>query len=275
METPGAAGQCLLGGRDLVRCDSAAGRRPVDLELGADFRRAAIRRIHVAESSNVFGATDRDAEIGNRDHAALVPIRRERQPSYNDPTFDQEVRPRRVARRSFPICAQKRPAVHRVMEIADSLAFDHGNVAEDGNRRPSSGRSSTSSPSRAQFWQRIPDSRSWMSADTCTRSRCRGNCSRHTPQTEKKAPLSHFARRNGVILGIETSCDETAAALVTDDGEIVIQRGRLPGRAARALRRRRARGGEPAAPRADRAGDRRGARRQRDRRGRRHDASRA
>jgi N6-L-threonylcarbamoyladenine synthase len=31
---------------------------------------------------------------------------------------------------------------------------------------------------------------------------------------------SHFARRNGVILGIETSCDETAAALVTDDGEI-------------------------------------------------------
>ena len=32
---------------------------------------------------------------------------------------------------------------------------------------------------------------------------------------------SHSARRNGLILGIETSCDETAAALVTDDGEIV------------------------------------------------------
>ena len=28
------------------------------------------------------------------------------------------------------------------------------------------------------------------------------------------------ARPSGVILGLETSCDETAAALVTEDGEI-------------------------------------------------------
>ncbi|HZO35034.1 MAG TPA: tRNA (adenosine(37)-N6)-threonylcarbamoyltransferase complex transferase subunit TsaD [Gaiellaceae bacterium] len=35
------------------------------------------------------------------------------------------------------------------------------------------------------------------------------------------ARLRHGGRRGPVILGIETSCDETAAALVTDDGEIL------------------------------------------------------
>ena len=54
------------------------------------------------------------------------------------------------------------------------------------------------------------------------------------------------------ILGIETSCDETAAAVV-DDGRIVLLVGRVePGRPPRALRRRRARSREPRARRGDR-----------------------
>ena len=66
------------------------------------------------------------------------------------------------------------------------------------------------------------------------------------------------------ILGIETSCDETAAAVV-DDGRVgpVVGRGE-PGRPARPLRRRRARGREPGARRADRRRDRGGAGRGRD-----------
>ena len=64
-----------------------------------------------------------------------------------------------------------------------------------------------------------------------------------------------------LILGIETSCDETAAAVV-EDGRVVLLVGRVePGRPARALRRRRARDREPRARRADHRGDRRGARR--------------
>ena len=52
------------------------------------------------------------------------------------------------------------------------------------------------------------------------------------------------------ILGIETSCDETAAAVV-DDGRIVRSSVVVePGRSARALRRRRARDREPRARRA-------------------------
>ena len=63
------------------------------------------------------------------------------------------------------------------------------------------------------------------------------------------------------ILGIETSCDETAAAVV-DDGRIVRSSVVVePGRSARALRRRRARGREPRARRADRRRHRAGARR--------------
>ena len=59
-----------------------------------------------------------------------------------------------------------------------------------------------------------------------------------------------------VILGIETSCDETAAAVVTWDGEIVSQRGRVAGRAPCAVRWSRARGRVSSPPRADCAGDR-------------------
>ncbi len=44
------------------------------------------------------------------------------------------------------------------------------------------------------------------------------------------------------ILGIETSCDETAAALVTRDGRDPARTSSLPGRVARPVRRRRARG---------------------------------
>ena len=48
----------------------------------------------------------------------------------------------------------------------------------------------------------------------------------HPPRLLHRQPrrrADHVARRaapDGVILGIETSCDETAAALVTHDGEI-------------------------------------------------------
>ena len=63
-----------------------------------------------------------------------------------------------------------------------------------------------------------------------------------------------------VILGIETSCDETAAAVVTDDGEVARVGRLVAGRAARALRRRRARGRVAPPPRARRPGRARGAR---------------
>ena len=53
-----------------------------------------------------------------------------------------------------------------------------------------------------------------------------------------------------MILGIETSCDETAAALVTTDGPVALLGRRLAGRAARPLRRRRPRGRLTAPPRA-------------------------
>ena len=64
-----------------------------------------------------------------------------------------------------------------------------------------------------------------------------------------KDPVSEPATHS-VILGLETSCDETAAALVTDDGTDPGQRRRVAGRPARALRRRRARGRVAAPPRA-------------------------
>ena len=69
-----------------------------------------------------------------------------------------------------------------------------------------------------------------------------------------------------LILGIETSCDETAAALVTDDGRSSRSDRRVAGRAPRALRRRRARGRVAAASRARLARRPGGARRRRARR---------
>ena len=78
-----------------------------------------------------------------------------------------------------------------------------------------------------------------------------------------------------MILGIETSCDETAAALVTADGRDPRERRLLPGGAARAVRRRRPRDRIAPAPRARRAGRPGGAPRsggepRRRRHGRRH-----
>ena len=61
------------------------------------------------------------------------------------------------------------------------------------------------------------------------------------------------------ILGLETSCDETAAAVVTATAH-PLERRRLAGRPARALRRRRARGRVAAPSRARLAGHPRGAR---------------
>ncbi|MDX6485014.1 MAG: hypothetical protein QOF43_167, partial [Gaiellaceae bacterium] len=41
------------------------------------------------------------------------------------------------------------------------------------------------------------------------------------PGGSNPCPTRRRLRRGHVILGIETSCDETAAALVTDDGRIL------------------------------------------------------
>ena len=68
-------------------------------------------------------------------------------------------------------------------------------------------------------------------------------------------------RPTDVILGIETSCDETAAAVVTARRRDPLERRRLAGRAARALRRRRARGRVAPPPRAVAPVIERGARR--------------
>ncbi len=74
------------------------------------------------------------------------------------------------------------------------------------------------------------------------------------------------------VLGVETSCDETAAAVVTEAGRGALRRGAEPGRAARPLRRRRAGDrlarSRPRHPPGDRGGA--GARRRRAGRGRRH-----
>ena len=64
-----------------------------------------------------------------------------------------------------------------------------------------------------------------------------------------------------MILGLETSCDETAAALVTEEGNVALVGDLLAGRAARSLRRRRSRGRLPASPRARPPGRSGGARR--------------
>ena len=62
-----------------------------------------------------------------------------------------------------------------------------------------------------------------------------------------------------LVLGIETSCDETAAAVVEDGRTVLLVGGVEPGRPARPLRRRGARGREPRARGAHHAGDRGGA----------------
>ena len=77
----------------------------------------------------------------------------------------------------------------------------------------------------------------------------------YTDNREDALIMWRDAKPAAVILGIETSCDETAAALVTATARSCVQRRRLAGRAARTLRRRRARGREPPPPRAGRAGD--------------------
>ena len=56
------------------------------------------------------------------------------------------------------------------------------------------------------------------------------------------------------ILAIETSCDETAAAVVVDGATIVSLGGEQPGRPARPLRRGRARGRQPGPCRAAQPG---------------------
>ena len=73
--------------------------------------------------------------------------------------------------------------------------------------------------------------------------------------------VAHEPGRRGqpgqrVILGIETSCDDTCAAVVAADGRDPLERDRLAGPAARALRRRGARDRVAPPPGAARRGDR-------------------
>ena len=74
-----------------------------------------------------------------------------------------------------------------------------------------------------------------------------------TPATLRDGTLDDVPERlaAGVILALETSCDDTCAAVVTHDGRDPVQRHLLAGRP-RPLRRRRARGRLPPPPRAGR-----------------------
>ena len=60
------------------------------------------------------------------------------------------------------------------------------------------------------------------------------------------------------LLAIETTCDETAAAVITPQPRGALERGRQPGAAPRAVAGRRARGGVAGPRRADHSRDRRG-----------------
>ena len=95
---------------------------------------------------------------------------------------------------------------------------------------------------------------------------------RRTPSGSTRIEAAHArARRSSrawrddrrpatdVILGIETSCDETAAAVVVDGTRRAVVGGVEPGRPARPLRRRRARDRQPGPRRAAHPGGRRGA----------------
>ena len=72
-----------------------------------------------------------------------------------------------------------------------------------------------------------------------------------TPATLRDGTLDDVpgVSPDGVILALETSCDDTCAAVVSHGGEIRVQRHLLAGRP-RPLRRRRARGRLPPPPRA-------------------------
>ena len=94
----------------------------------------------------------------------------------------------------------------------------------------------------------------------------RGAPARLLPRQPRGRPdhVAHRARARGaprrVILALETSCDDTCAAVVTGDGRGALERDRLAGAAARALRRRGARGGLAPPSGAGGRGDRRRAR---------------
>src|SRR6476619_6131221 len=77
-----------------------------------------------------------------------------------------------------------------------------------GCRTP--GRSSSTSDSGS-------GSRDGAGATTPTTARTRSSCGA-TPSEPRTSPPS--GSEHGVILGIETSCDETAAAVVDDDGNV-------------------------------------------------------
>ena len=75
------------------------------------------------------------------------------------------------------------------------------------------------------------------------------------------APATRTRLMSVTLLAIESSCDETSVAVVTDGRRIHVQRGREPGRAARSDRGHRARGRGACPPALDDAGARGGLRR--------------
>ncbi len=87
----------------------------------------------------------------------------------------------------------------------------------------------------------------------------RGGRRDHVAHPGHPAGLARRRPRLRMILAIETSCDDTCAAVVTADGRGALQRRLLPGRA-RALRRGRARDRLAPPPRARQRGRRRRAR---------------
>ena len=105
-------------------------------------------------------------------------------------------------------------------------------------RRPRSRR-----PSRAAIHPRR--SRRWTMRCPCPR------CPRASPN---RADITTLIQCMPTILAIESTCDETGAAVVVDGGDVRSQRRRQPGRASREIPRRRARDRQPGAYRKHPAG---------------------
>ena len=218
------------------------------------------------------------AEVGDCEAEA-----HESPPSATGPPIDR----RAFDEQNMVTCAERRRASHLAPEpsAADRAMQDRIPVFRSTRRlaRPQvvacgSDRTSHEQHPRSSRWLELLTSllyvRDELQTATCPvewRPILRRNVA-----NQPQLAISSQARM--AILGIETSCDETAAAVVSRGRRDPLERRRLAGRAARALRRRRARGRLAPPPRARHAGDRAGARRRRSdarrrRRGRRHDAA--
>ena len=122
-------------------------------------------------------------------------------------------------------------------------------------RRPSSARATAAAPGGARPRARRIPRRARVPRRVARRAAPRLRLERDRPRHPRRRPhLAHRAalRAPGgpVILGLETSCDETAAALITDDGRILANVVASQADLHAPLRRRRPRDRVAAAPRA-------------------------